>query len=123
MANENQKDRAFLNTSHEQRITIADIDVTGRVVKWAICAIDAATGSFDPTLPVLEKTTATGGITIFAAAAAESTVDVLLMPADTVSLDAGNYHFQCEVFDGSGLNGVVVSTGKLTLVPNITETV
>lgn len=121
MAVENLTDRFHLNNSHVQGYTVANIDLTGRVVKWALSVLDAE-GVFDPTVIDLEKTTDTPGDTTLVDGPTGQ-IDVNIDPADTLALAVGNYHFQLEVFDAGGNNGVVVSSGKATLVANLVETV
>lgn len=124
MAIENLTDRVFLDNAHEQAFTVAGIDLTGRVVKWSISLIDSSTGTFDPTLPLLEKTTDNvGDMTLVNGPTGEITVNIDALDTSAAGITAADYHFQLEVFDGSGLNGVVVSTGTITFVDNITETV
>lgn len=122
MAIENLTDRAFLNNAHVQGFTVANIDLTGRHVKWAICLIDPETGDFDETDPALEKTNQTpGNMTLINGPTGE--IDVNIDDSDTAALSAADYQFQLEVFDAAGADGVVVSAGVLTFVKNISETV
>lgn len=125
MAIENQKDRAFLNNAHEQRFTIAGVDTTGRVLKWSISLIDEQTGQHDPDVLALEKSSAVTPTDFVrqSETATESVVDVKIDDSDTAPLAAGAYHFELEVFDAAGENGVVVGAGTLTLVANNTETI
>lgn len=125
MAIENLKDRAFLNNAHEQRFTIAGIDTTGRVLKWSISLIDSQTGTWDPNTLALEKSSAVtpAAFVRISEGPTDSVVDVVIADGDTATLDAGDYHFELEVFDGAGDNGVVVSAGTLTLAPNNAETI
>jgi len=125
MAIENLKDRVFLNNAHEQRFTIAGIDTTGRVLKWSISLIDEQTGTWDPDVLALEKSSAvTPAVFVrVSEGPTDSVVDVVIAATETAPLAAGDYHFELEVFDGAGANGVVVSAGTLTFVPNNTETI
>ncbi len=122
MAIEGQVDRAFLNNGHEQAFTISGVNLTSRHVKWAISLRDALTGVFDPAAPLLQKTNQTpGNMTDVDLPNGKITVNIL--PADTASLAAGEYEFQLEVFNNSGVDGVITSSGVLTLEANIVETV
>lgn len=122
MAVENLTDRAFLNNTHVQAFTVAGVDLTGRHVKWAMALIDPLTGAFDPDSPDLEKTNQTvGHMTDVDLPNGE--IDVNIDPSDTALLAAAEYHFQLEVFDNLGEDGLVVSAGVLALEANILETV
>ena len=125
MAIENQTDRFFIDNEHEQRFTIAGVDTTGRVLKWSLSLIDPATGQWDPTTLALEKSSAVTPADFVrqSEAALESVVDVLIHDSDTAALAAGAYHFELEVFDSGGDEGVVVSAGTATLVSNNAETI
>jgi len=130
MAVRDQKDEAFANNPHTQAITVVDDDqtgspkpplnLTGRVAKWALTDIDPATGLYGTT-PLFEKKSTVGGQIVFTDAPAGK-LDVNIVPADTAALPAADYYFELEIFDGSGLNGVVVATGTLTLFANVENT-
>ncbi len=121
MAIENLTDRAFLNNEHVMGFTISDVDLTSRHVKFAMAVVDDA-GEFDVTDPLVEKTNqSVGEMTDVDLLTGQ--IDVNILAADTASLEAGTYHFQLEVFDTSGTTPVVVASGEIELVLNITETV
>lgn len=123
MAEESLLDRFFLQNAHEQRFTISNVDVTGRVMKWGLSAL-LPDGTFSTTPDVQLTTTAQPAQFVTqSASASESVVDVTINPSDIpqASLAPGNYHFQLEVFDASGDNGVVVAAGTATLVANLVE--
>jgi hypothetical protein len=122
MAIENLTDRVFVKNVHTIAFTVSNVNLTGRHVKWAMCAIDPNTGLFNPSSPVLQKTNQTPGH-MTDVDLPNGQIDVNIDDSDTALLPAIDYHFQLEVFDSAGDDGVVVSTGTLTLVPNILETV
>ena len=66
--------------------------------------------------PVLTKTLAGGGV----ANTTATTLDVLLVPADTASLAPGDYYHELRIIDSGG-NQDVVMEGTLSLKPTITE--
>jgi hypothetical protein len=126
MAEKNLVDEAYVNNPHEQRFTVADGDaggpypLTGLIVKWAMTPIDPSTGAFNPAVVTLEKNSGIGGeMTLIDGP--NGIIDVNIDPADTAALAAIDYHFQLEVFDGGGANGVVTAEGTLTLLPNLVE--
>lgn len=93
-------------------------DITGLVIKWAM-SIQNDNGQFDATsFDVEKKSTVSGEVTVTNAAQGELDVDII--SADTISLPAASYRMQLEAFDGS--EGVMLSTGKMTLLENITNT-
>lgn len=130
MAVRDQKDEAFANNPHTQAFTITDddqtgspkppLDLTGRIAKWALTDIDPSTGLYSTT-PLFEKKSTTAGQIVFTDSPAGK-LDVNILPADTAGLAAADYYFELEIFDGSGLNGVVVATGTHTLFANVENT-
>lgn len=129
MAVKNQTDEAYLNNPHTQEFPVVDddsattpkppLDLTDREIKWGMVPIDPSTGLFATSPLTLQKTVTGGGIVITDAANGECEVNI--DDADTAGLNAGDYHFQLEVFDDAGENGVVVAEGTLTLLPNLQE--
>lgn len=117
----------FANNPATLRFTVTDLDtagsppknLTGKVIKWALTKF-GQDGSYKTTPLLVEKKTTNGGeLTI--TDGPNGKCEVYLVPADTVSL-AGDFYFELEVFDGSGLNGVVTSTGTLTINKNVVNT-
>jgi hypothetical protein len=116
---------AFQNNAVALAFTVADVDLTGRVVRFAMSLIDPRTGLFDPTEPALTKDSEEAGhMTLVDGPNGE--IDVNIEDVDTAqgsAVGAGDYQFQLEVFDANGANGVVVSEGVLTMRANIGEPV
>jgi len=130
MANREQEDEAFANNPHTQRYTLVDndstdapkppLDLTDKIVKWALSEIDPSTGEYS-TDAILEKTSDNPGEVVIIDALG-GVVDVNIEDEDTAALSPNDYHFELEVFDDAGENGVVVADGVLTLFANVVNT-
>jgi len=136
MAKTDQNFTMYVGERKTARIAVVDQDAadvplnisTGfDNVKWAMVAIDPATGSFG-TAPILEKKSTvaqseTGGneIDFVNVDGTLDGADVQIINADTTSLSAGDYYHELEGFDTAG-EGVVLATGTITILKNLVNT-
>lgn len=98
----------------------APMDLTGRIVKFALARFDAE-GQPLKANPLVDKRSDTSGDIVITSAVG-GLVEVTLVPADTASLaDAGEtaYYFELEVFQGT--DGIVVASGTETIRRNVTN--
>lgn len=124
MAQVDQDDTFYANNPRRLSFTVTDagnadvaFDLTGFTAKWSMSKLKA-NGDFSKT-PLLQKSVDEGSVVITGAAEGELYVDI--DETDTANL-LGDFHHQLEVFNGSN-EGVVVATGKLTILKNILETI
>lgn len=123
MAREDQDDAFYAGNRRTLRYSIDDQDnpgqklnLSGLTFKWALVN-KRSDGTYDLT-PILQKTSAAGGIAV--TNAATGALEVYLLDADSASL-AGDYYYQLEATDGDG-NKMMLATGTLTIKRNIIET-
>lgn len=123
MASINQNDSFYANNKRTLEFTItnkdvdpvAALDLTGKHLRWSMSRQNDD-GSYS-TNPVLQKTLSSG---ITVTDAAGGVAEVLLDAIDTLKL-SGKYHHELEVLDADDTNAVIVATGTLTILKNITN--
>lgn len=123
MAKTDQDDEFYLANDRVLAFSVVDedvspevaLDLTGATIRWAMSLVDPNSGLASPN-PTLEKSTATGGVTITDAENGE--VEVAIADTDTDSLPPGEYYHELETVDASG-NVTVVATGTITLLQNL----
>lgn len=121
MATTGLTDTMYAGNKRIQRFTVVDEDagdgspkdLTGLTVKWSMSTIDKY--GVPSTTAILDKSSAVSGVTI--TDAANGVVEVTIDPADTSAVDPGRYYFELEIYSGS--DPVVVSTGVMTIKPNV----
>lgn len=97
------------------------VNLTGKVVKFALARKDAAGNPLIGS-PVVDLSSSGSQVTITNPVTGSPHVQVELLPANTSSLAPKEtvYYWELEVFEGSApTNPVVVSTGDLTIKPNV----
>lgn len=84
------------------------LDMTGATIEWK--AFDTT----EDTTPSIEKSTASGNISVIDKNATNDGLRITLVPADTESLVPEVYYHECRVIDSVG-NEEVVFSGFITL--------
>jgi hypothetical protein len=120
----------YAGTRVTVQITVSDADGSGvddltsnyTLLVWALAPYEQGSTTAFRRTPVLQKKSttsqvSTGGNEIDIAGSSNERADVQLILGDTDDLE-GTYHHQLEGFDASG-NGVVLSEGTVTILPNI----
>lgn len=123
MARTNQDASFYANNDFVLAYTLYDddadpvvlLDVSGATIKWVIS--HKVSAGNPGKIPMLAKSTVTGGIVITDGPNGE--VEVTVADTDTEFLK-GNYYMELELTDTSG-NKTVQSTGILTLLKNVTN--
>jgi len=126
MAVANQTDTIYAGNKRTLKFAVTDQDTAGSpafnltnlIAKWTLARV-GADGSVLTSAPVVEKKSTTGTqITITNAAG--GLLEVYLVEVDTLTL-LGDFYFELELFDVAGAH-VVVATGTMTILPNVTNT-
>lgn len=130
MAKTDQNVTMYVNNQRTLKYTVTDDDNGGNVdltafntlpadIKWTLSRINSS-GTILKDSPVVEKKESQSGeITI--SGSGNEVAEVNLDSADTATLQAGSYWMELELFDVAG-ERVVVATGTMTLLTNVTNT-
>lgn len=123
MADTGLKDTIYAGNRHVVEFTVTDednstpLDITSLTLKYSVARFDA-NGNPITSSPLLEKCTGAG---IIHTDPTNGVAQVTFVEADTLDVLPADYYFELEVFDATP-EGVVVSTGTLTVLPNVRTT-
>jgi len=95
-------------------------DLTGLIVKFAVARFGPNNQPLKDN-PLIDHRTDTSSQLEILAPATDGNVRFTFAPSDTSSLTPGNYYMELEVFSGTNTDGIVSSTGTLTILQNVTN--
>lgn len=122
----NQNDSMYAGNNHTIRFTVKDQDtggsgpknLSGFSVRYALCRIGSS-GDVLKT-PIFEHNTGNAA-QVLVTDATNGIVEVYLVNADTVTLAAGDYYHELELYSSAPFS-LVVATGTLTINANVGAT-
>lgn len=114
----------YAGNRHVLRFTITDEDttgspakdITGKTLKFAMSKFS---NGVPLKTPVLEKSTASG---IVITDGTNGECEVTILDTDTAAFLPADYYFELELFEPGPTDPLVVATGTITLLRNITNT-
>lgn len=127
MAKTGQADELYTNNRWVLRFVVVDedvpgeppLDITGHTIYFALTKLNTQ-GNPIAASPVIDKNSTAHPTEVVITDASQGEVDVILDESVTVAVRPGEYYVELEDKDALG-NPVVVMTGNLTVLPNVSN--